>query len=107
METKDCITRSASLVAEAIWNRCKFQRKVAVDKIPKLKAAVFDILLNPSGLTVDPSNGMICIDDVLVHLNELPDIKKLSSTGITALDLALFAIRIRCLVVELWNNRCL
>ena len=93
LESTNCNAKDANRVQESIFNWQTKERDVRADAITVVRSALYDILINPLGITIDPHNGMACIEDVLTALNRLPKINKLYPDGIRAVDLSLMGIR--------------
>ena len=92
LDVNDCHPRTAGRLTEALWYYNK-DRGINVDNIPGVKGEIINILMNPTGLTIDPSNGMVCINDFMRELNKKAAIKAKYPSGMLELDIALMGIR--------------
>ena len=77
---------------ESLWHYGN-ERGINVDNVPDVKREIFDILMNPTGLTIDPNNGTVCINDFIKELNKKKSIRTKYPNGILELDIALMGIR--------------
>ena len=92
LDVTDCNPRKADRLTESIWNYNQ-ERGINVDNIPEVKGEIINILMNPTGLAIDPNNGMICINDFLRELNNKTAIRAKYPSGMLELDIALMGIR--------------